>query len=217
MGFEVRLYEDGKLDPISVRNFRELWEAVKDVNGELGRSLIYAGTVSGEGIFIVRYWNGREVLEVPGPWALTAAEARQLKMINGHLRGLPRVFQNARGAIVLAALLVIAAGAGVVILGAPMLPGPDGTLCGVFQTNRLVEPFGEITLAIEDYPITGKIRRFRVCLTPTDPGADGWPRWTIKEWIEVPRLLVRSWREVYKTIRPPAVAEGEIFEPKGIR
>lgn len=205
MSYELRLYEDGKLDPISTRNFRELHEAMRDLNGELGRSRIYAATIQGGGSFTCWYWNGESVLQVNGPWALSAAEARELKMINGHLQGLPRGFQKMRGAAALIVLILIAIGGGVVILAdRALLPGPDGCLWGTFETDRALNPFGPM-LPIENFPLTGNIRRFRVCLSPIEPDASGWPRWQVMEWTEVPRLVIRSWREVYHVFRPPEI------------
>jgi len=104
--------------------------------------------------------------------------------------------KKSRGFIILTTLTIIAIGGGMIVLAINPNPGEDGTLKGTFETFRDIRfPDSEMIRAIEDYPIARR-RKFFFVLIPADPGMDGYPRWTIKEFRAVPRLLVKSWREV---------------------
>jgi len=143
MGFEVRLYSQARLEPVAIRFFRELHEAVRDVNGALGREGLYCGTIHLPGsMFQCYYWNGQKVLQINQPWYLSETQAARLYIVNGRIKGLPEEFQrelDGRQGMgrILRALVIIA------LLALPSTAGtPDGISYAITTQMRAEEPRG---------------------------------------------------------------------------
>ena len=217
---EVRLFSD-RLDPEFVWKYEFLAEAFKAVDRELSRGgPCYCATIHEPGIFIVRYWNGSEILDVPGPLYLTRNQASRLHTVRGHLHGLPREF--ARGQLLIGLSLWVAS-----ILLITMLPflvklsfqhgrtersfqelralylaegGIDMAVFQLNETGNLGDPPPGVIVALG--PVSAELTRFLVC-GATVPFHGRPVRKIVRVVLEqfmiaggLPRWKVISWQEL---------------------
>jgi hypothetical protein len=94
--WELQLFGD-EIEPVARRRFLKKEGAIEFMRRAFScHNGVYSACLSHQ-IFrawSLWYFNGKEVVEISGPWVLTRAEASRLYVEGGKVRGLPAKYES---------------------------------------------------------------------------------------------------------------------------